>query len=223
MQCNDVEQVLEQSGSVQLPDAAQAHVAGCPSCTALIADFQAILTAASEFPAEVDPPARVWVALQAQLEAEGIIRQPKVAPEPKAAWWHGLFQVSRGRMWATAAVAGLVLVVGLVQMKHPVTPPAAAGGAGVAAIEPFADAATTLDQEEQSLGPMQPASTMASADSVDDSLRENLAKVNAFIKECRKRLAEHPNDQMARDYLAVAYQQKAEILAAMMERGRSVN
>jgi len=28
---------------------------------------------------------------------------------------------------------------------------------------------------------------------------------------------------MAREYLSTAYQQKAEILAAMMERGRSVN
>jgi len=47
--------------------------------------------------------------------------------------------------------------------------------------------------------------------------------VNAFIKECRKRLEEDPNDPMAREYLSTAYQQKAEILAAMMERGRSVN
>lgn len=224
MQCNDVEQVLEQSGSVQLPEAAQAHVAGCPSCTALLSDFQAILSVAHQIPAEVEPPARVWVALQAQLEAEGIIRQPKaIAGEPPAPWWQGFGRVLRGRILATAAVAGLVLIVGFLQMRQSVQPPANAGGSGLAAIEPFADAASTLDQEEQSLGPMQPASTLASPDSVDDSLRENLAKVNAFIKECRKRLAEHPNDQMARDYLATAYQQKAEILAAMMERGRSVN
>jgi hypothetical protein len=58
---------------------------------------------------------------------------------------------------------------------------------------------------------------------VDTALRENLATVNAFIKECRKRLQEDPNDPMAREYLSTAYQQKAEILAAMMERGRSVN
>jgi len=90
--------------------------------------------------------------------------------------------------------------------------------------EPFAVAASSLDQEEQSLGPMQTASTGVSPVSpVDDSLRENLATLNTFIKECRKRLQEDPNDQVARDYLASAYQQKAEILAAMMERGRSVN
>ena len=58
---------------------------------------------------------------------------------------------------------------------------------------------------------------------VDNSLRENLATLNTFIKECRKRLQENPHDQLARDYLSAAYQQKAEILAAMMERGRSVN
>ena len=91
-----------------------------------------------------------------------------------------------------------------------------------AVAEPFADAGTSLDQEEQSLGPIQTAS-MSSVSPVDNSLRENLATLNTFIKECRKRLQEDPNDQVARDYLSAAYQQKAEILAAMMDRGRSVN
>jgi hypothetical protein len=69
---------------------------------------------------------------------------------------------------------------------------------------------------------MQTAS-LSDTSPVDHSLRENLATLNTFIKECRKRLKEDPNDQIARDYLAAAYQQKSEILAAMMERGRSVN
>jgi hypothetical protein len=67
------------------------------------------------------------------------------------------------------------------------------------------------------------AASLSNASPVDNSLRENLATLNTFIKECRKRLQEDPNDQVARDYLSAAYQQKAEILAAMMERGRSVN
>jgi hypothetical protein len=70
---------------------------------------------------------------------------------------------------------------------------------------------------------MQPASTLGYVSNADTSLRENLVTVNAFIKECQKRLQEDPNDPMAREYLSTAYQQKAEILAAMMERGRSVN
>jgi len=220
MQCDDFEQVIERSGLQQLPEAACAHAAGCSSCRGLLADFAAMVAAAREIPAEVEPPARVWVALRAQLEAEGIIRKPAVAVIPeKAPWWRGVSRLVASRMLATAAVAALILAVGLLRYAprsnspNPSTPSAA---------EPFADTASTLDQEERSLGPMQTASTL-SVSPVDNSLRENLATVNAFIKECRKRLEEDPSDQMARDYLSTAYQQKAEILAAMMERGRSVN
>ena len=219
MQCNDFEHVIEENGPVQLPVAAQTHAAGCPSCSALAQDFAAILAVASQIPAEVEPPARVWVALQAQLEAEGIIRQPKmVMPAETAPWWQGFGRLVRGRMLATASVAGLILIAGIYQIRQrPVeksTPVIA---------EPFAETATTLDQEEQSLGAMQPASTLGFVSNADTSLRENLVTVNAFIKECQKRLQEDPNDPMAREYLSTAYQQKAEILAAMMERGRSVN
>lgn len=224
MQCTDIEQAIEQSGLLQLPEAALAHVASCPSCTALIEDFAAIVTTAGQIPEEVEPPARVWVALRAQLEAEGIIRQPQVAvAAERAPWWYAFRQLFSGRRLATASVALLIVAAGSYRYLRQPAPPNGPVAAGVSQPEPFADTATTLDQEEQSLGPMQPASTLGTVSSVDSSLRENLATVNAFIKECRKRLAEDPNDQMARDYLSTAYQQKAEILAAMMERGRSVN
>lgn len=222
MLCKDFEQVIEENGLVQLSETAQAHVAGCPSCTALVEDFAAIVAAASQIPAEVDPPARVWVAIQTQLQSEGIIRQPKIViPAERTPWWQDLGRVIRGRMWATAGLAALVLIAGVYQFRRggtvdlPNTPPLVA--------QPFADTDNTLALEEQSLGPIQTVSTLGGTSNVDLALRENLATVNAFIKECRKRLQEEPNDPMAREYLSTAYQQKAEILAAMMERGRSVN
>ena len=220
MQCRDVEQVLEQDGFSPLPEAARGHVAGCRACSSLVTDFERIVAVAHEIPAEVEPPSRVWVSLRAQLETEGIIREPKapVAVQP-APWWQGFGQLIGGRMLATATVALLVLAVGYSQFssrRGPVDspPPPVAQVVDAAGI--------SLDQEEERLGPMQPAS-MSNVSSVDNALRENLATLNAFIKECRKRLQENPHDQVARDYLSAAYQQKAEILAAMMERGRSVN
>jgi hypothetical protein len=38
-----------------------------------VADLTSIVSAAHELPAEVDPPARVWASLHAQLEREGIL------------------------------------------------------------------------------------------------------------------------------------------------------
>jgi hypothetical protein len=227
MQCKDVAQVIEHDGFSPLPEAARGHVASCSACSSLIADFERIVAIAHEIPAEVEPPAAVWVSLRAQLEAQKIIREPAtIVAVEGSPWWQGFGQLIRGRMLATAAVAALVLAVGYVQMARRPSVSALPNTATVVPearnAEPFADAATSLDQEEQSLGPMRPAS-LSAVSPVDNSLRENLATLNTFIKECRKRLQEDPHDQVARDYLSAAYQQKAEILAAMMERGRSVN
>jgi len=231
MQCKDVAEIIEQQGFSPLPESARGHVTGCASCSSLVADFELIAATASQLPSEVEPPTRVWVALRAQLEAEKIIREPRIAvSDDRSPGWRGFGLLIRGRGLAAAAIAFLMIfAAGYFQVTHrPTAVPLADGTAIVTSApvvaEPFAVAASSLDQEEQSLGPMQTASAGVSPVSpVDDSLRENLATLNAFIKECRKRLQEDPNDQVARDYLASAYQQKAEILAAMMERGRSVN
>jgi len=50
-------------------------------------------------PPEVEPPARVWVSLQAQLELEGIIKDAHsscltVSARPV---WHGFSDLFRGR------------------------------------------------------------------------------------------------------------------------------
>jgi len=230
MQCKDVAQAIEQDGFSPLPEAARDHVAGCAACSSLLADFESIVAIASQLPSEVEPHSRVWVALRAQLVAEKIIKEPQtsVAAE-KSPWWQGFGQLIRGRVLAVSAVAVvMIFAAGYLQLAHRQISAPLAEATPVKSepvlVEPFAAAAMSLDQEEQSLGPLQTVSTgVTSASPVDNSLRENLATLNAFIKECRKRLLEDPNDQVARDYLAAAYQQKAEILAAMMERGRSVN
>jgi hypothetical protein len=113
MQCKDIAQVIEQEGFSPLPEEARGHIAGCSNCSALIADFERIVAAAIEIPAEVEPPARIWVALRAQLQAEKIIREPKITvPVDPASWWQGFGQMIRGRMLATAAVALLVAAAG---------------------------------------------------------------------------------------------------------------
>lgn len=229
MLCRDVALVIEQDGFSPLPEAARGHVAGCAACSSLLADFERIVAAANALPSEVEPHSRVWVALRAQLEAEKIIREPQTdIPAEKSPWWQGFGQLIRGRMLATATIAILIVAAGYVQMTRKSSLAPVADSAAVVAeqprvtAEPFAAAGTSLDQEELNLGPMQTAS-LSDGSAVDNSLRENLATLNIFIKECRKRLQEDPHDQVARDYLSAAYQQKAEILAAMMERGRSVN
>jgi hypothetical protein len=79
------------------------------------------------------------------------------------------------------------------------------------------DPAVVLDQTETSLS----ARELANNPAVDAALRQNLRTLNEFIAECQSRLKQDPQDQLTREYLNMAYQQKAELLNAMMDTGRS--
>jgi hypothetical protein len=110
MQCKEIETVLEQEGFSPLPEAARSHVASCSACRDLIEDFSAILAVAEKLPAEIEPPARVWVSLRNQLEAEGIIKTPaELVATAQLSWWDNLTNILSGRALATAAV-GLVML-----------------------------------------------------------------------------------------------------------------
>jgi len=56
---------------------------------------------------------------------------------------------------------------------------------------------------------------------VDASLRQNLRTLNAFIASANAS-EQNPQDELAREYLYTAYQQKPSLLAAMMESGRGI-
>ena len=64
---------LEHDGRPPLPEAARAHVPESSGRQSFVAALTSIVSAAHKLPAEVDPPARVWASLHAQLEREGIL------------------------------------------------------------------------------------------------------------------------------------------------------
>jgi anti-sigma-K factor RskA len=218
MQCKDVEFVLEQEGLAPLPEAAQAHVATCSHCQDFVADLATIVSVANEMPAEVEPPARVWVSLQAQLELEGIIKTPTTrARGERSARWRGFSDLFRSRALAAAAVGALILAAGVLQLREGTEPPLVP--AAPSWQTPFAQTAKVLNDQEVDLKNMQLASTSA----VDDSFRQNLQQVDEFIADCERHLKANPQDDLAREYLSNAYQQKAELLSAMMDREGSIH
>ena len=207
MQCREVEVVLEQEGFVPVPEVARAHLAGCSSCQNFIADLTAIVATAHLLPAEVDPPARVWTSLRAQLEAEGIIHST-----PRHAWWPGFSEFFRPRALATAAVALLIVAAAALQFEHRRSQPTEARNAYD---NVYQDTSLTLSNDEAHL----PAVELASNSGVDASLRQNLDIVDKFIVDCEQRVKQDPQDDLTRDYLTGAYQQKAELISVMMDRG----
>ena len=214
MQCRDVEEVLEQEGLEPLPETARMHVARCPHCQGYLADLATIVSSARELPAEVEPPSRVWVTLRAQLKLEGIIKEPaapaKVVP---ASWWHGFGQLFRSRALATVTVGAVIAAGAVLQLRQPSENAFVPVPPGIQ---------VTLEQLNQQEGLVRNMH-LASASPVDAALEQNLEQVDDFIADCERHLKAEPQDELAREYLYGAYQQKAELLAAMMDRGRSVN
>jgi diguanylate cyclase (GGDEF)-like protein/PAS domain S-box-containing protein len=63
MQRKEVQVALDRDGLAPLPEAARTHLRERSRCQSFVADLTSI----------VDPPARVWASLHAQLEEEGIL------------------------------------------------------------------------------------------------------------------------------------------------------
>jgi hypothetical protein len=206
MQCKEVERVLEQQGFVPVPETARAHLAGCSSCQGLVADLTAIVATAHLLPAEVEPPRRVWASLRAQLEAEGIIQDAAT----RATWWRRFPEFLRARALATAGVGLLIAAAVVLQVRPPASHPTEARNT----YENYDETSMTLSNDEAHLPSMQ----LAGSSKVDVALRQNLDIVDKFIVDCEQRVKEQPGDELARDYLSGAYQQKAELLSVMMER-----
>lgn len=210
MQCRDIEEVLEQEGLAPLTEAARAHVARCPQCQDYLADLETIVSAAHQLPAEVEPPARLWIALRAQLEREGLIKEPVTTrKEEPVSWWDfGTF--FRSRAMATVTVGALIATGAILELRQPRELP----------LPPEVVATVKqLDEQEIDVRNMHLASTSP----VDAALEQNLKEIDNFIAECERHLQQAPQDDLAREYLYSAYQQKAELLASMLDRGRSVN
>jgi hypothetical protein len=230
MQCKDIELVLEQEGLEPLPEGARAHLAECRNCRNYIADLTSLVDAAKKLPSEITPPDRVWISLRAQLEAEGIIRTPaEIVPAESASWWQSISAFFRNRVVATAMVGILIAAAAVFQIRSDKVTPRLEAGKSVDT--PSARALQEVPSGEfagtaQALNDQEPVATgmiLASTSPVDASLRDNLKKVNEFIADCERHLKEQPQDELTREYLSAAYQQKAELLSAMIERGRSMN
>jgi hypothetical protein len=198
------------------PDA-DAHLRNCPSCRNVVDDLNAIHSVARSWRAEeAEPPARVWTSLRLQLEQEGLIRDDRTVerelarPRGFSGWFAGL---------PRPALAGAYLVL-LIAVAFGLSRP----------INKRVNEARWLEGTQDSTLPLnaQLTAEQVSFASFNDSnpvvtasLNKNLAIVDNYIALCEKSVQEEPQNEVARDYLYEAYQQKADLLAQMTERGEN--
>jgi hypothetical protein len=204
---------------------AQAHRSACLRCGAIITDLEAIQHAAPLLAEPfAEPPARVWLAIRAGLEAEGILRTPRSrfdgligglkdllasAPRPvMAGAYAALFAAGVALFFATSSNhrapqlgASNTPEIAVMQTSQTSAPSDRTYSAQLASVE------------QNTMGTVR-----AQDPAVAASYRQNLAIVDNFISVCEKRVEQDPQNSVAREYLLNAYQQKADLLAAMVDR-----
>jgi hypothetical protein len=202
---NQLEQWMEGGRSAD----AEAHLRGCPRCRALVEDLESIhQTALSLKDVDTAPPDRIWIALRSQLEQEGLIHGERRGwAQALKGWFGGVFSAV-----PRPALAGAYMVA-LIAVSVALAGPGYRRFNGTQVpTQPLTAQLNTAEQDAVS-------SMMNSDPVVTASLQKNLAIVDNYIALCEKSVQEEPENEIARDYLYGAYQQKADLLAQMTERG----
>jgi hypothetical protein len=202
MRCEEFDQYAARWLEGERTPEAAGHLQDCNRCSTRMADLELIASAAATLPG-LEPPERVWTSLRSQLEAEGLLRTRKSVREQ----WLEFFPAKRQTALATAMISALAAVLLMVP------PSPSPESVCTASLWNFARVGEQLASAEAG------ASGFHLRDpEVTASYQQNLALVDSLIGECQRKVNEDPNDEMAREYLVTAYQQKADLLNAFSER-----
>jgi hypothetical protein len=213
--CKDFQYRFEPSDDSPPDLDAKAHLRDCPTCRSFVQDLGMIRAAAAELAAsDPEPPARIWSSLRAELEKEGIIRDT-----PSKSWLREFFG---GRF---SALPRPVLAGGYLAALLAI----AFGLSGP--INSRINRQRWLDGTQSSTMPLSAELTSAekasfsslpasesSESPVTASLHKNLEIVDNYISLCENSVREEPENELAREYLYEAYQQKADLLAQLNEQ-----
>lgn len=212
--CNEFLNQLDAWLQGERPARARAHLRDCARCRSLAGDLGAIREAARDWAAaEVDPPARVWTSLRARLEQEGLIRDDRRRWTASVTRWieEAFAGVPR------PALAGAYLIA-LIAVGVALAGPTSKQLHDSRWIERTQFSTTPLSAQLDTAA-QNMVSSLSGNSVVTASLHENLAIVDNYIALCEKSVREEPQNEVARDYLYGAYQQKADLLAQITERG----
>ena len=188
------------------PEAA-GHLQSCTRCSTRMADLELIVSAAATLP-EMEPPERIWSSLRNDLEREGLLRERKSVGERL----RELVPAFPRTALATAAISALAVLLLVVPQSRMAEQARHVSDWGArwnmkSVSEQLATGEALAGQDVHLRDPQ-----------VVESYQHNLALVDNLIGECQKRVNEDPGDELSRQYLATAYQQKAELLTALAER-----
>lgn len=209
MQCSEFLDLLGPWMEGERPPVVEAHLRACGACRAMLADLDAIQAASHEL-ADVDPPARVWTAIRAQLDQERMFER-----RGWRAWVTSLLAAWPRPAIATVTLAVLVAGAFLLGIQVRNYNNQQRWSRGTEAVTQPIDA-NLGDFELHAVSALHGPDPIVNA-----SFKQNLRIVDNNIAMCEKSVREDPQDELARDYLYGAYQQKADLLAEISDRGEN--
>jgi len=191
--------------------ALEAHVAGCPSCRALVADVRAIRVAARTLE-PIEPPPAVWAAVRARVDSGRVAASPLSRFDRLVVWatgWGGVLQPAA----AVAVLALLVSSLVWVGTRLGGAPPRLSAGqsGGSAPVEfavaeaEYSDAIARLEEAAGGApGGLDPVTNAA--------LRATIDEIDSAIGEARDALARQPGDEWSQESLLDALGSKVALL-----------
>jgi hypothetical protein len=205
MNCVELQESLSEIEDGRSPEQRD-HLKSCPECSALVAELDLIIAAASELRGADEPSPRVWNSIEIALRQEGLIRPQR----PSRSLLPSLGSRWAWTRWALPAAAAVLIAVGI-YVRQPwqsgtvvrETPPSTT--TTDAAIAGLND--DDLLQEVAQLSP-----------ALQAQYTDNLRHVNEYIRDAKSVVAADPNDEEARRSLMEAYQEKAMLFELAMDR-----
>ena len=210
MNCEKFWELSEQWMDGERHPEAVSHAGACGRCRMLITDLESIHKAGAALAVTAEePPTRMWLAIRKKLEKEGLIR-------PRRAGWRerfaafGALRPALAGAYLSFVIAGSVVLGWQASTSHRLQDETAWLRHTQAAMAPVEAGLATAETTSF------PAMKTQSPD-VTATLNQNLAIVDNMISMCEKSVREDPQNEMTRDYLYTAYQQKADLLATVAD------
>jgi hypothetical protein len=212
-QCEISEQ-LDQELSLPLKRELDQHLQHCSGCRTVFQDLMAIKLASShlDFP---EPPQRVWIGIEEQLQAEGLMR---------GRWnWRAIRDlISGGIEWgfkpvlAGAMLTLMILLGTLLIYRTPFNKRQPAVVQENAALQNLKLAEAQYQKAIDALAEISRKKMEGLNPQVARIFQENLATMDFYLKECKEAVKSDPDNPLAQNYLLAAYQKKVELLQTLV-------
>ncbi|MDD5543200.1 MAG: zf-HC2 domain-containing protein [Acidobacteriia bacterium] len=194
------------------------HGAVCRNCRTVYANFRTVIEQSQQLPL-FTPDARLWTRLNAECEAEGLIRE---AEAPTWKWnWRAWFQLETWpQLGAALSTLAILLMVATVWTFHGVRIGPSVSSEDAAQEAQVSSEVKIAEQNYlQAIDSLEKISQSRIAQ-LDPSIRvvleDNLATIDYYIDKCRESVKNDPNNALAQRYLLEAYRKKVDLLASIV-------